>query len=87
MMTMRNFSIKSGITGNDTLSGSSLQVILGLAGNDRLTAGGTATSGASVLAGGLGDDTYVIPTGQGAMILESGGTNTDFSSSLARLAI
>jgi hypothetical protein len=75
-MTLGNFSIKSGTNGNDTLSGSSLQAILGLAGNDRLTAGGTAISGASVLAGGLGDDTYVIPTGQGAIILESGGTDS-----------
>ena len=75
-MTLGNFSIKSGTTGNDTLSGSSLQVILGLAGNDRLTAGGTAVTGASVLAGGLGDDTYVIPAGQGAIILESGGSDS-----------
>jgi hypothetical protein len=75
-MTLGNFAIKYGTTGNDTLSGSSLQAILGLAGNDRLTAGGTAVSGASILAGGLGDDTYVIPTGQGALILESGGTDT-----------
>lgn len=63
-MTLGNFSIKYGTSGNDTLSGSSLQTIFGLAGNDRLTAGGTAVSGASVLAGGLGDDTYVIPTGR-----------------------
>ena len=75
-MTLGNFSIKYGTTGNDTLSGSSLQAIFGLAGNDRLTAGGTAISGASVLAGGLGDDTYVIPAGQGAIILESGGTDS-----------
>jgi hypothetical protein len=75
-MTLGNFSIKSGTTGNDTLSGNPLQAVLGLAGNDRLTAGGTVVSGASVLAGGLGDDTYVIPAGQGALILESGGTDS-----------
>jgi hypothetical protein len=75
-MALGNFSVKYGSTGNDTLTGSSLQAILGLEGNDRLTAGGTVVSGPSVLAGGLGDDTYVIPTGQGAIILDSGGTDS-----------
>ena len=83
-MTLGNFSIKSGTTGNDTLSSSSLQVVLGLAGNDRLTASSPIVSAAgspividwSVLAGGLGDDTYVIPAGQGAVIAESGGSDT-----------
>jgi hypothetical protein len=75
-MALGNFSIKNGTSGNDNLSASALQVILGLAGNDRLTAGGTVTSGPSVLAGGIGDDTYVIPSGQGAIILESGGNDS-----------
>lgn len=75
-MALGNFSIKNGTSGNDNFSASSLQAVLGLAGNDRLTAGGTAASGPSVLAGGIGDDTYVIPTGQGAIILESGGNDT-----------
>jgi hypothetical protein len=76
-MTLGNFSIKSGSTGNDTLSGSSLQVVLGLVGNDRLTADvSPISSSTSLLAGGLGDDTYVIPTGKGATILDSGGTDS-----------
>jgi hypothetical protein len=74
-MALGNFSIKNGTAGNDNLTGNSLQATLGLEGNDRLTAGGDVVSGAGILAGGLGDDTYVIPTGQGAIILESGGSN------------
>jgi hypothetical protein len=75
-MALGNFSIQNGTSGNDNLSANSLQAVLGLAGNDRLTAGGTITGGPGVLAGGLGDDTYVIPTGKGAIILESGGNDT-----------
>jgi hypothetical protein len=75
-MTLGNFSTKYGTTNNDTITSSAFQVVLGLTGDDRLTAGGTGTDSGSVLAGGLGDDTYIIPAGEGAIILESGGTDT-----------
>ena len=74
-MTLGNFSIKYGTANNDTITGSNLQVVLGLAGDDRLTAG-SSNGNASVLAGGLGNDTYVVRTGEAAVILESGGTDT-----------
>lgn len=75
-MTLGNFSTKYGTTNNDTITSSAFQVVLGLTGDDLLTAGSTATNSESVLAGGLGDDTYIIPAGKGALILESGGTDT-----------
>jgi hypothetical protein len=75
-MALGNFSIKNGTSGNDNLSANSLQAVFGLAGNDRLTAGGNLSGGAGVLAGGLGDDTYIIPTGKGGIILDSGGNDT-----------
>jgi hypothetical protein len=76
-MTLGNYSTKYGTANNDTITGNIRQVLLGIAGNDRLTAGGSPNGSAvGVLAGGLGDDTYTIPTGQGAVILESGGNDT-----------
>ena len=75
-MTLGNFSTKYGTASNDTITGGDLQVVFGLAGDDILTAGVNASGGHSILAGGLGDDTYNIPVGKSAIILESGGTDT-----------
>jgi Ca2+-binding RTX toxin-like protein len=74
-MTLGNISTRYGTANNDTITGGNLQAVLGLAGDDRLTAG-SSNGIPSVLAGGLGDDTYIIPTGQSATVLESGGTDT-----------
>ena len=76
-MTLGNYSIKYGSASNDTITGSNLQIVLGLAGDDRLTAGTpNNNNGAVLLAGGLGNDTYVVRGGESAGILESGGTDT-----------
>jgi hypothetical protein len=76
-MTLGNISTKYGTNGDDSLTGGASQAVLGLSGNDRLTAaGGNLADAISILAGGVGDDTYVIPAGNLAMILESGGTDT-----------
>ena len=71
-MTLGNIAIKYGTANNDTITGSNLQAVLGLAGDDRLTAGSTT----NFLAGGLGNDTYIVRVGEGATILESGGNDT-----------
>ncbi|WP_373541344.1 hypothetical protein [Chamaesiphon sp.] len=71
-MTLGNIAIRYGTANNDTITGSNLQAVLGLSGNDRLTAGSTT----NFLAGGFGDDTYVVRVGEGATIFESGGVDT-----------
>jgi hypothetical protein len=73
IMALGNFTIKLGTSGDNSITASPLQVVLGLAGNDRLTAGGSSVGITSILAGGKGNDTYVVPLGQGAIILDSEG--------------
>jgi hypothetical protein len=75
-MALGNFTLKFGTSGDNSITASPLQVVLGLAGNDRLTAGGSSNGVTSTLAGGIGDDTYVVPSGQGAIILDSGGNDS-----------
>jgi hypothetical protein len=76
-MTLGNYSTKYGSSTNDALVGSNGQVVLGLAGNDQLTASGDPLTFIPILAGGLGDDTYIVPLGTFAAIIENGGSSAD----------
>ncbi|NUN64583.1 hypothetical protein HCU40_07420 [Pseudanabaena biceps] len=77
-MTIGNYKIVTLTNSSETFTGSEGQIILGLSGNDQLTAsslGGIV--GPTVLAGGLGADTYIAPSGTSSIIIENGGTIGD----------
>jgi hypothetical protein len=85
-MGLGNFSIRLGTSGNNSITANPLQVVLGLAGNDQLTAGGSSIGISSVLAGGKGNDNYVVPLGQGSIILDSEGGNDSVLLPFSRLS-
>lgn len=72
-MTISIGSLKTqfGTNSNNSITGSSRDTItFGLAGNDTLTAND------NIFAGGIGDDTYILPSGKSAGVFDSGGNDT-----------
>lgn len=76
-MATGNYSITPLDSANNVFTGSGSQVVLGFAGQDTLTSGATSNGLDAVLAGGLGNDTYVAVRGTASVILENGGSSFD----------